>query len=237
MNIKVARLTTTALSGLCAFLLLLLIVQYAGLGRGYHWAAAAPEGSAHAVAGSIDSKPVQMPPASSFADIDAHPLFNEDRLPTPVEAGEDAVGPEASPLNVTLTGVILDDKNHVRIAMLQDKARNQAVALKVGMPLEGDQASWTLVELKPRSATFRSAANETTEVELETAAAPVPAPRAPPRNGTRPPTPAARPVAGVNPAAQNNSADLARRIEERRKQMREDAERLRKANQSAPPKK
>ena len=45
--------------------------------------------------------------------------------------------------------------------MVQDKARNQSVALKVGMPLEGDQASWTLVEVKPRSVVFRSAANET----------------------------------------------------------------------------
>ncbi|MEO5623329.1 MAG: hypothetical protein ABIO74_03795 [Dokdonella sp.] len=239
MNIKVARLTTTALTGLCGLLLLLLVVQYAGVGRGYRWAEPASDAGAHVVGGAIDSKPVQMPPLSAFAEIDMHPLFNEDREPTPADASDGTPAPDANPLNVALTGVILDDNNHVRIAMLQDKSRNQAVALKVGMPLEGDQASWTLVELKPRRAIFRSAANETAEVELETTAAAVAPPHPPARGGGHPPiaTPAARSVAGPNPNVQNNGADLAQRIEERRRQMREDAERLRKPDPSAPPKK
>ncbi len=237
MNVRAARLTTKALIGICGALLLLAIVQYAGLGRGYGWTAVGEGDAVHAPLGTIDSQPLKLPPESAFADIDAHPLFNEDRKPTPFDAAEGGDTPPASPLNVALTGVILDEKNHVRIAMLQDKSRNQAIALKVGMPLEGDQANWTLIEVKPRVAVFRSAANETTEVELETAAAPAPpaggrqplrpVPGQPPRPNAPPATANARTSTATSMPNSEAGNDLARRIEERRKQMREDAERLR----------
>jgi general secretion pathway protein N len=236
MNVRAARLATKGLAAVCGLLLMFLIVQYAGYGRGYRWAADADGDAGRPVAGVIDSKPVSLPPASTFADIEGRPLFNDDRKPSPVDLADSDAAPPPSPLNITLTGVILDETNHVRIAMLQDKARNQAIALKVGMPLEGEQASWTLVEVKPRGAVFRSAANETSEVELETSLVQQAAPRAP----ARPANPAAGgkpPVAGGKPP--DASADLARRIEERRKQMREDAERLRNGGNEkpAPPKK
>ena len=234
MNVHAARLTTNALAAACAVLLLLFIAQYAGLGRGYHWSADADSDAAHASADAIDKKPVKLPSMSAFADIDAHPLFNDDRKPTPADADDGDAGAAApSPLNIVLTGIILDEKNNVRVAMLMDKTRNQATALRVGMPLEGDQSSWTLVELKPRSAVFKSAANETTEIPLETAAAA--APVAPPRGRApirRPPN------AAQGGATAANAQDLAHRIEERRKQMREDAERQRNARKPpAPPKK
>ena len=112
--------------------------------------------------------------------------------------------------------------------MVQDKARNQSVALKVGMPLEGDQASWTLVEVKPRSVVFRSAANERTEVELETSVAQPPKP-AQPRSARASATTGAR--GNASPSATDNkradSGDLAKRIEDRRRQMREDADKQR----------
>ncbi|GAA0714281.1 hypothetical protein [Dokdonella soli] len=247
MNVQAARVTTKVLAGVCGALLLLVIAQYAGLGRGYRWAADAEGDPGHPVVGTIDSKPVSLPPATAFAAIDARPLFNEDRKPTPLDASGGEAAPPPSPLNVALTGVILDDRNHVRIAMLQDKTRNQAMALKVGMPLEGDQASWTLIEVRPRGAVFRSAANETTEVELEIAVGSPTAPR-PAKPGT-PAKPAApvQPPGRVPPNAQPNTqpaatgadanADLARRIEERRKQMREDAERLRTGEKTEQPKK
>jgi general secretion pathway protein N len=244
MNVRAARLTTKALVGVCGALLLLVIVQYAGLGRGYHWTADGESDAVHAPLGTIDSQPLKLPPASAFADIDAHPLFNEDRKPTPLDAADGTDTPPPSLLNIALTGVILDEKNHVRIAMLQDKTRNQAIALKVGMPLEGDQASWTLIEVKPRGVVFKSATNETTEVELETAAAPAPvsgkAPTLSPRPGQplypiAPPGVNARPNVGTSPKNADASADLAHRIEERRKQMREDAERLRDGGKPAQP--
>jgi general secretion pathway protein N len=238
MNVRTVRLATHVFAGTCGALLLFAIVQYAGFGRGYGWSADVADAADRTRLGDIDKRPVQIPPASAFAAIQAHPLFNEDRQPTPVgpSTGEDDV-PPPSPLNVALTGVILDERNKVSIAMLQDKTRNQAIALKVGMPLEGEQASWTLVEVKPRLVVFRNAANETTEVELETATAPAPA-SARPRSG-RVTSPANRTNNGRGETAANKkdaSADLATRIEERRRKMREDAERLRDAK-PAPPKK
>ena len=242
MNVRTARLLTNALAGTCGVLALFAIVQYAGFGRGYGWASD-PEGEAgRPQIGTIDNKPVQLPPASAFASIEEHPLFNEDRQPTPVSASEGGAEdtPPPSPLNIALTGVILDAANNVRIAMVQDKTRNQAIALRVGMPLEGEQASWTLVDVKPRGVVFKSAANETTEVELETSVVQPPAPKSPPRAPARSATPGKTPPGtpgkgaatgakgdAANNNAAGNSADLARRIEERRRQMREDAERLR----------
>jgi general secretion pathway protein N len=225
MNIRAARLATNILGGICATLVLVAILQYAGFGRGYTWSDDEGGAANEAVPGGIDKQALQMPPASAFAAVDEHPLFNDDRQPTPVDAAGSADTPPPSPLNVALTGIILDEENHVRVAMLQDKARNQAVALKVGMPLEGEQASWTLVEVKPRLVVFRNAANESAEVELETALKPSAGGAKPPARGGKPAAPP-RSAAAPKKSA-DASSDLARRIEERRKQMREDAERLR----------
>lgn len=230
MNVRTARLATQALAGICGVLLLLAVLQYAGVGRGYGWSDAAAGDVDRAAAGRIDNTPLKLPPESAFAAISQHPLFNDDREPTPVDAtaaGEEEA-PAPSPLNVVLTGVILD--RDVKIAMLQDLSRNQPVALRVGMPLEGEQASWTLVEVKPRGAVFRNAANETTEVELETSVA-----QPAPRRGGRANTPANTRKAKPPSQKQDANTDLARRIEERRRKMREDAERLR--GKAAQPKK
>ena len=122
------------------------------------------------------------------------------------------------------------------------------MALKVGMPLEGDQASWTLVEVKPRSAVFKSAANDRSEVELETSVAPPAegprrrARRARARHRTARAAARRRTIRSPTPASRS-SGDLSKRIEDRRRQMREDAEKLRNQNgkgqppKSAPPKK
>jgi general secretion pathway protein N len=238
VNVRIARLTTTVLAGACGFLLFTALLQYAGVGRGYRWAADDPSSEPPLPGSAVDDKPLKLPPANAFAEIEMHPLFNEDRKPTPIDAseGEDAAAPQ-SPLNITLTGII--STSSLKIAMVQDKARNQSVALKVGMPLEGDQASWTLVEVKPRSVVFKSAANEKTEVELETSvAAP---PRAPAPRSARTGSPANNAKGNATSAARDSkkgdSGDLAKRIEDRRRQMREDAEKLRNQNgKGVPPK-
>jgi len=232
MNVQVARLTTTALAGACGFLLLTALLQYAGVGRGYGWAADDPSSVPPLPGGAVDDKPLTLPPANAFSEVQAHPLFNEDRQPTPLDASGDASATPQSPLNITLTGIV--STSSVKIAMVQDKARNQAIALKVGMPLEGDQASWTLVEVKPRSVVFKSAATEKTEVELETSVAQparTPAPRSA-RTGTPP-----NKANGNMPQKDSRKADpgdLAKRIEDRRRQMREDAEKLHQNGRASP---
>jgi general secretion pathway protein N len=231
VNVRIARLSTTVLAGACGFLLFTALLQYAGVGRGYRWAADDPSSAPPLPGSAIDDKPLKLPPASAFAEVQMHPLFNEDRKPTPIDASEgDDSGAPQSPLNITLTGIV--STSSIKIAMVQDKTRNQSVALKVGMPLEGDQASWTLVEVKPRSVVFKSAANERTEVELETSVAQPP--RAPPTRTARTGSPANNAKGNAANTAKDSrkgeSGDLAKRIEDRRRQMREDAEKLRNQN-------
>jgi general secretion pathway protein N len=236
VNVRIARLSTTVLAGACGFLLFTALLQYIGVGRGYRWAADDPSSEPPLPGSTIDDKPLKLPPASAFAEVEMHPLFNEDRKPTPLDAseGEDASAPQ-SPLNITLTGII--STSSIKIAMVQDKARNQSVALKVGMPLEGDQASWTLVEVKPRSVVFKSAANEKTEVELETSVAQPPKAPAPRTARTGSPANNAKgnPANNAKDNKKGDSGDLAKRIEDRRRQMREDAEKLRNQNGKGPP--
>jgi len=238
MNVRVARLTTTALGAACGFLLLVALLQYAGVGRGYGWAEDDPSSAPSLPGGgTVDDKPLKLPPESAFAEVDAHPLFNEDRQPRPVDASASDASAPLSPLNITLTGIV--STSSVKIAMVQDKARNQSVALKVGMPLEGDQASWTLVEVKPRSVVFKSAANEKTEVELETSVAQPPKAPAPRTARTGSPANNAKgnPANNAKDNKKGDSGDLAKRIEDRRRQMREDAEKLRNQNgKGQPPK-
>jgi general secretion pathway protein N len=234
MNVRFARLTTTALGAACGVLLLAALLQYAGVGRGYSWAPDDPDSVPPLPGGAVDEKPLKLPPESAFAEVERHPLFNEDRQPTPIDAtASDETVAKVSELNITLTGII--STSAVKIAMVQDKARNQSVALKVGMPLEGDQAGWMLAEVRPRSVVFVSAANEKTEIELETSVA---QPRAPAPRSSRSSATAARGKANAGGAAGDNkrdSGDLARRIEERRRQMREDAEKQRNQNGKGKP--
>jgi general secretion pathway protein N len=235
MDIRVTRMITLALAGSCGVLALSAMVQLAGYGRGYGWLPADTEPSASTNA-DIDRNPFSMPAFSSYHEVDSRPLFNEDRKPTPVSEGDaEEQGPPPVPLNVTLTGVILVRKTEstpeLRIAMVRDNMRNESLALKVGMPLTGDQAGWTLVAVEPRLAKFRNASDELAEIELYPAAA---AP-APPQ-AQRPPPVAPAVPGGVAPNKGDNAAesDLAKRIEERRRQMREEAERLRSQRGNSP---
>lgn len=233
MNIRAAEMATRVLLGICGVFGALLLVLYAGYGRGYGWLSDA-EGTRQLAAGSIDRAPFVPPPLSTFAAIDQRPLFNEDRRPAPIEATAAADAPPQVPLNILLTGVIVTPQT--RIALLTDKTRNQPLSLKVGMPLEGDQATWTLIEINPRSVVFESINNERSEVDLEVAGSAPSAPNMRPPTGTPPPgdgkIPASPP--GVQQPVQsgNSNEDLAKRIEARRRQMREEAEKLRQQQQT-----
>ncbi|MBK7012281.1 MAG: hypothetical protein IPH43_06055 [Xanthomonadales bacterium] len=233
MDIRTARMVTLVLAAICGLLVVTALIQLAGYGRGYGWlpADAADEGLRVA---EVDQTPLKIPPMSSFAEVENRPLFNEDRKPTPL--GDDAPvteGPPPVALNVTLTGVIIvrasGTRPELRIAMLRDNMRNESLTLKVGMPLTGDQAGWTLEALEPRLATFRNANDEKAEIELTTTAAPARAP-APAAANARPASAPAEPSKQANEAA----SDLAKRIEERRRQMREEAERLRSQRGNSP---
>lgn len=233
MSTQAAKLLSAVLAGLCGVLLLLALAMQFGFGRGYSWLR--PDADSAGVANvAIDKTPFKLPPETQFADTSARPLFNDDRKPTPdTPDSPDVPPPPKVPLNIALTGIILTPQLH--LAMVHDKLKNKDVALKEGMPMDGDQGGWTLIKINPRSAVFRESAGEEVEVELSTAVA---SPSANPRPVQPPGVAAARPPASggfvpgqpvAPPAAQNAQAQaLQQRIEERRRQMREEAERLKR---------
>ncbi|WP_386067725.1 hypothetical protein ACFJIW_23685 [Tahibacter sp. UC22_41] len=237
MNARTARLITMSLAGACGVMALAGVLAWMGAGRGYGWL---PETEAPPVTGvgHIDTDAVVMPPDSEFAEVRQRPIFNEDRKPTPIaEPVKDEIV-QVVPLNITLTGVVLTPD--VKLAMVRDNAKNEAVSLRIGMPLPGEQQGWTLAEIRSRSVVFKNPQDETSEVELEVApgltvppsakptapaaanAAPVPPP-APPPGGVPTTVPGQPP--GQPPA--DRAAELQHRIEERRREMREQAEKLR----------
>jgi general secretion pathway protein N len=230
MSIQAAKLLTLVLAGACGLLLLLALLLQMGLGRGYHWLSTDEDAVSGPGAANIDRVPFKLPPETSFAQTQARPLFNEDRKPTPdvpVDGGPPP--PPPVPLNVSLTGIILTPQ--LRLAMIHDNAKNDSAAVKEGMPLPGDLGGWILTRVKERSAIFKEAAGDEVEVELSTAVA-SPKPNTPARPGApvpvMPPQPAGpKPMpATARPQDANQAEQLQRRIEERRKQMRDEAERL-----------
>jgi len=238
MNARTARLITMSLAGVCGVMALAGVLAWMGAGRGYGWL---PETEAPPVTGvgHIDTDAVVMPPDSEFAEVRQRPIFNEDRKPTPIVDDPPPVTTQVAPLNITLTGVVLTPE--IKLAMVRDNAKNEAVSLRIGMPLPGEQQGWTLAEIRARSVVFKNPQDETSEVELEVApgltvppsakptapaaanaAAPVPPPVPPP--GGAPTTVPGQPP-GQPPA--DRAAELQHRIEERRREMREQAEKLR----------
>lgn len=231
------------LGATAAALAVLALAQQAGLGQGYRLAEgeAAPAVPKFA---AIEREAMKLPPWGEYGDIVARPVFNESRLPEAVpESGAEGETGEATtaPLNVTLTGVIL--MPNLKLAFVRDNATNTVQRVRVGNPLEGEQNGWKLVELQPRGAVFEGAGLGRQELELATdttgaapsaAAGPAATPATPADGAAaadpNQPVPAQRPgeplpSTGQPPSASDADA-IRRRIEERRRQLREEAQRM-----------
>ena len=240
MNMRGVKFSTVILAGACGVLLLLAFVMAAGYGRGYRWLS--PDDSADLAEASIDREPFKLPPEVAYAPTDARPLFNEDRKPTPDAPDEKVEPPPPSvALNISLTGIVLTPQLHM--ALIQDKSKNTTISLKEGMPMPGDQGGWTLIEIKKRSAIFKETAGDEVEVELSTAVAsqkPSTQPGKPGSNKTAAAPGGAKPGQPPPPPASGNAGNpqaadqLQRRIEERRKQMRDEAERIKNQKGNTP---
>lgn len=236
MSMAATRLLTVLLAVVCGWSLLVLLVVHAGLGERYRLH---PE----------DAGQVSVPPSlrlnraqsslgtlESYAAVGERPLFNSDRRPL-LPLGSDAapvVAVAAAPLDVLLTSVVL--RGDTRVAQFTDKRSGTSQSLKIGQALAGEQSAWRLVELAPRGAVFEGPSGRV-DVEL----------RVFDGQGGEPPT--APPViaqqeaasasaqAGAEAGQQRGGAEagadgqtpesraemIRRRIEERRRQMREEA--------------
>jgi general secretion pathway protein N len=228
------KMLTTVLAATCGVLFVLALAMQFGLGRGYHWLDADKDATDSAGNAAIDRDPVLLPPQSNFAATNQRPLFNDDRKPTKEEnAGPPDQAPP-SPLNISLTGTLLVGKPPARTAMVRENGKVQTIALKEGMPLPGEQGAWTLSQVKNRSAVFKSSGGEEVEVELAVASAsqkPNPPPRIGGAAAAATPDRAANP-SQAGPVPAQGGDELQRRIEERRKQMREAAERMKAERQN-----
>lgn len=228
MNAATARYMRAALLAILGWSAAFYLLTQLGLGGRYVLHPDDPEAVQQLPELSLARAESQLGPMSEYAVAADRPLFNPDRRPLPAsgadaEAEQAPVAPVATPLDVVLTSVIMAGNKH--IAIVTDRTGNKTYSLRIGESLAGDQSSWRLVELKPRSAVFEGPAGRS-RVDL----------RVFDGSGGQPPTPVSIPGdAAVEPAPESGDAAeqtpesraemIRKRIEERRRQMREEAAR------------
>ena len=228
MNLRASRGLTLTLAGIAALMLLLVVLFWVGVGRGYSWWPLDPLDSA-AGKKKLANAQYRLGAWDTFADVNTRPLFNEDRRPTPPMPADAPVDAKPIPkLELVLSGVIITTK--ARLAMVKEKGKEKSMTVKEGGTLPGELAAWSLAEVKPRSAVFKNSAGESATVELIPVASsqkptPPPPPRTsnPPVAGAPPPQPGQAPPMLPAPASPDAAAaaDLQQRIDARRQQIRE----------------
>ncbi len=231
MKSRFSQQLTVALGVTGGVLLLFVLLLQFGFGRGYRWWQ--PGTDEIAPQQELRNGAVfKLAPWTEYASIHTRPLFNEDRKPTPPSPPESAhpETPIKQLTTVSLTGVIITPKVHV--AMIVEQGKTQSAAVKEGGTLPGDLNAWTLVKVKPRSALFKNSAGEEAELELIAKGSGLkpPQPVAPAPPIVPQPAPAAAPPANANApvpaaAANDQASELQQRIEARRKQLQEQADR------------
>ena len=66
MDVRAARMMTLALAGVCGFLLLMALLQFAGFGRGYSWLPQLEPDNTQ-IAGNVERESFSLPPSPSPA--------------------------------------------------------------------------------------------------------------------------------------------------------------------------
>lgn len=229
MNLKMQARLSVVLAAACGIFGLLALLFWLGVGSGYRFLPPSTDAT-HRLPSvtTIEKKPFNMPEFGHFAEITQRPLLSDDRLPIPPGADQVDDTPEAPPvpLQVQLTGIIITPE--LRMALLKDNTNNKAVSLKEGMPLPGNQSAWLLVEIQPRKVVFKNDKDETSDVELI-----VSKNSGPPSKRIVGSKPQSAPKE-LNPEKEDDANEsLRERIEARRKQLREQAEKMRAQQQRA----
>lgn len=223
-----ARLLTFLLAAMVGWAVVAALAVYGGLGQRYTLHPDDPTLAPAPPPLNLARVETRLAPIEAYAEVSARPLFNADRQPIPIDAstGEEAEAEEApppEPLDVTLTSVILS--GDFAVAMITDNQSKTSQSVRLGSHLEGDRSAWRLVKLQPRAAVFEGPTGEM-RVEL----------RVFDGTGGVAPTPVAstegQPQEESQNAEEGEAMDpesraemIRRRIEERRRQMREEAAR------------
>ncbi|GMU43240.1 MAG: hypothetical protein IT479_10470 [Xanthomonadales bacterium] len=224
---------TLILGGLCGLLALLALLQTLGIGSGYRLLQDEPAALDEDLKRPMQQIEFKLPEFASYAEVAARPLFTSDRKPRPIDDKATAApagdAPPPVPLNATLLAVLIDPA--LQMAVLRDNASSAVIRVRRGMPLPGELAGWTLQELEPRKALFDGGPQQgTAELKLDmskspTASAPPPVP--PPGVPPQPPgTPAVPTAASLPTDEAARQAEVQRIIEQRRAQMRAEAEKM-----------
>ncbi len=170
MNAAQQRRLTPLLAALVLLLGIGLLLLFGGVGRRVQWAPPRPLAPLPPAGNSAAELP-RPQPLSEFALVWQQPLFSPDRKPIARAAdGGSNLG------ELELTGIILTPT--LRMALLRDKSGHRELRLREGQSLP--DGSVKLVEIRPRSALFDSAAGRT-ELKLQ-AGAPIDQPRSGPVN-------------------------------------------------------
>jgi general secretion pathway protein N len=230
------RLLTLVLAVFCGWSFVVLLAVEFGLGGRY---SVHPEDGAKIVVPPslrLNRAESSLDSLQAYAVIADRPLFNNDRRPLPPLNAEPAAAPAvaAAPLDVVITSIVI--RGDTQLVQITDRQSGFSQLVRLNQSLAGDQSAWRLVELAPRRAVFEGPSGRI-ESEL----------RVFDGQGGEPPT--AAPVAGStdggatgeSAAAAGEQAEggadgegqtpesraemIRRRIEERRRQMREEAAR------------
>lgn len=243
MTRNLGQRTTLVLGSICGVLALIATLQSFGVGSGYRLLADAPAPLDADLTQPMQEVQFKLPDFAQYVEIGERTLFTTDRRPRPIDAGAAVAGatdaPPAVPLNATLLGVLIDPDHQV--AILRDNTSSSVIRVRQGMPLPGDLSGWTLQELGPRKAIFDGGAQQgTAELKLDMSKTPAGPPVPPP--GMTPPANAqaqAAPQPGAQPGQPPpvspqplptdeaaRQAEVQRIIEQRRAQMRAEAEKM-----------
>jgi len=240
MKRDVGKLLTMGLGTACGLLALLAVLQSMGVGSGYSLADDSESALEADLTAPMEQMKFSLPEFSQYIEIAQRPLFTNDRKPRPIDPNEGVVAksdePPPTPLNATLLGVLIDPTH--RVAILRDNASSQVIRVRQGMPLPGELSGWTLTELELRKAIFDGGALQgTSELKLDMAKSPTGAPVPPPGAQAAVPPPG-MPLQQAQPGQPPGQpqqlpadetarqAEVQRIIEQRRAQMRAEAEKM-----------
>ncbi len=237
------RLPALLMAVVALWALIFAIASLAGLGGRYRVHPDDPSRVPPLPALDLSQAHSLLQAADAYADIGERPLFNPDRRPLPPDerpAGDGATdepAPPSSPLDIVVTSIIMTSQ--LKLAIVTDNRNGKSQSIKLGDALEGEQSGWRLTELEPRKAVFAGPdGNSAVDLRVFDGAggqAPTPAAvmqaqgsEASQEEGmtaqvAQLPQPEAGKTEAMTPEARAEM--IRRRIEERRRQMREEAER------------
>lgn len=261
MKLSTTRKITIGLAVVVSLLAVFAVLQKAiGIGTGYQFLSGEKLPISADLLIPLNVKSDTLGAEADYLEVNTRFLFSKDRLPPPkitATVKDEKVIPPV-PLNMQLTGVVITaDK---KIAMLRSTDGSQSFRLQEGRPLPGERAGWTLIKIENRQVLFDGGPNGQQELKLDVAAstgAPLPFQNA---NAAMPvPIPGSTPMPGMvqNPQANPDmnpnmpmqdskmapepppptadqaarEAEVQRIIEERRAQMRAEAERMNSGQQ------